>query len=151
MPSDPRLNALSTLLSKAEIARGHARVGGDVVGRAVEDEFAELHHIGAVGDLQRGLGILFDQRLRRRLSELGDDAEEIGDDQRRGRGSARPASAVSARPSRRVFDRPAAGELDACRALASLGAPWGIVEQHAMHQCSCHHLKGLAASSPGRR
>ncbi len=57
-------NPFLALLAKAEIACGHARIGGDVLGRAVEDEFTEFHHIGAVGDLQRGFRILFDQQYR---------------------------------------------------------------------------------------
>ena len=49
---------------EAEIARGDALIGGDVCCRSAQNEFAELHHIGAVGDLQRGLRVLFDQQHR---------------------------------------------------------------------------------------
>ena len=58
------LNRARALMRKAEIARGHARVGRDFLRRSVQDEFAELHHIGAVGDLQGGLRILLDQQHR---------------------------------------------------------------------------------------
>jgi hypothetical protein len=56
------LNRAFPLVRESEIARGDALVGGDVGGRAVEDEFAKLHHIGAVGDFQRGLRVLLDQQ-----------------------------------------------------------------------------------------
>src|SRR5258707_8311521 len=55
------LNRARAFVLKAEVARGDALIGCDVFRRSVQDEFAELHDIGAVGDLQRGLRLLFDQ------------------------------------------------------------------------------------------
>ena len=71
---------------EAEIARHHALVAADLFRRAAHDEFAKLHHIGAVGDLERGAGVelsanggeLFVVRLASKTFETpSSDAETI--------------------------------------------------------------------------
>jgi hypothetical protein len=49
------LDPARALVLEAEIARRDALVAGDILCRSGQDEFAELHDIGAVGDLQGGL------------------------------------------------------------------------------------------------
>src|SRR5207244_8425573 len=67
-----------------EIARDHLRVSRNIGGAAIENERAELHHVGAVGDLQRSARVLFHEQDRYPgLPELADDSENVGDDQRR--------------------------------------------------------------------
>ena len=86
-----------------------------------EDELAEFHHIGAVGDLQRGLRVLLDQQHRDAGgAQFADGAEDVGDDDRApARGSARRASAISARPSARgPSPASAARRRRACRPVA---------------------------------
>src|SRR6201996_5412216 len=57
-PSLPSLlNLAVAFVLKAEIARRDALVRGDLIGRSAEHEFAQLHHVRAVGDLQRGLRV----------------------------------------------------------------------------------------------
>src|SRR5437016_4892328 len=76
-----RLNPACTLVLEAEIACGDALVGCDVSCGSAQDEFAELHHIGAIGDLERGLRVLLDQQHRNAAgAQLADNAENVGDD-----------------------------------------------------------------------
>src|SRR2546430_17589694 len=58
------LNSARALVLKSEIARRHTLIGRDVFCWSAQDEFAELHHIGAVGGLQRGLRVRSDQQHR---------------------------------------------------------------------------------------
>ena len=58
------LDPARALVLEAEIARGDALVGRDVLGRSGQDELAEFHDVGAVGDLQGGLRVLLDQQHR---------------------------------------------------------------------------------------
>jgi len=45
----------------AQVGDAHPRVDGEFGGRAGQDDLAELEDVPAVGDLQRGAGILLDQ------------------------------------------------------------------------------------------
>src|SRR5438045_9528670 len=79
-------NRAGAFVLETEIARGHALVAGDVLCRTAQDEFAELHHIGAVGYFQRGLGVLFHEQYRHAVgAQLADGAENIRHDDRRER------------------------------------------------------------------
>src|SRR5436190_10951061 len=81
---DSGSNRAGAFVLETEIARGHALVARDVLCRTAQDEFAELHHIGAVGYLQRGLRVLFDEQYRHAVgAQLADGAENIGHDDRR--------------------------------------------------------------------
>ena len=51
------LDPARAFVLEAEIARRDALVAGDILGRSGQDELAELHDIGAVGDLQGGLSV----------------------------------------------------------------------------------------------
>src|ERR1700746_3980019 len=78
------LNRALAPVLKSQIARRHAFVALDVAGRTLQDELAELHHVGAVGDFQRGLRVLVDQEQRDAgTAQLADGAEDVGDDDRR--------------------------------------------------------------------
>ena len=51
------LDPARALVLEAEIACRDALVGRDVLGRSGQDELAEFHDVGAVGDLQGRLSI----------------------------------------------------------------------------------------------
>src|SRR3954452_12095908 len=68
---------------EAEIAGGNALIRRDVAGLAAEHELAELHDVGLIRDLERGLRVLLDQQHGDAGgTQLGDDAENVGDDDR---------------------------------------------------------------------
>src|SRR5262245_50900996 len=78
------LQLAAAVVLEAEIAGRDTRVRRDGLRCAVQHELTELHHIGAVGNRQRGLRILLDQQHRNAgSSQFADGPEDVGYDDRR--------------------------------------------------------------------
>src|SRR5262249_45264010 len=70
---------LAALLGAAEIGVAQGRVGAQVARASLHDLAAEFQDVGAVGELQRLVGILLDQQDRKsaRAVELPDQREHL--------------------------------------------------------------------------
>ena len=101
------------LACRAEVGVDHARVLGQVVGRAFERDLAHLEHVAVVGHLERGARVLLDQQDGHAGgAQAVDGAEDLlARPAARGRGWARRASAasgwlISARPTASICRSP---------------------------------------------
>src|SRR5439155_23824139 len=61
----------------AQVCLSNLVVAEEAARRVLEHDLAGLEHIAAVGDLERHVGVLFDQQHRRALAvDLADDLED---------------------------------------------------------------------------